>query len=60
METYVKKIMPLIEEKRNTEFAEYSVEFNDTDETYFLNKKLYLSNKLEDIIQPSSIITNNQ
>ena len=59
MASHITKIMPLLQEKQKSEFIYQSMEFDGSDETYHLVQRKYLPNKLEDVVQPSSIVTNN-
>ena len=59
MTDFTKKLMPLLKERRKTEYVYQAIEFNEADETYNLIQKKYLPNKLEDVIEPASIVTNN-
>ena len=58
METNVNKILPLLKEKNKLEYIYQKMEFNGTDSTYHLIQNKFLHNKLEDVVQPSKIITN--
>lgn len=59
MMLYTTKIMPLLQEKQKGENIYQAMEFDGSDETYHLVQRKYLPNKLEDVVQPSSIVTNN-
>lgn len=59
MTDFTTKLMPLLKERRKTEYVYQAIEFNEVDETYNLVQKKYLPNKLEDVVEPSSIVTNN-
>ena len=59
MSLFTDKLMPLLMEKRRTENVYQAIEFNEIDDKFYLIQHKYLSNKLEDVIQPSSIVTNN-
>jgi len=59
MTNFTSKLMPLLKERRGTEYIYQAIEFDESNETYNLVQKKYLPNKLEDVIEPSSIITNN-
>lgn len=59
MMLYTTKIMPLLQEKQKGENVYQAMEFDGSDETYHLVQRKYLPNKLEDVVQPSSIVTNN-
>ena len=59
MTLFIDKLMPLLMEKRRTENVYQAIEFNEIDDKFYLIQHKYLSNKLEDVIQPSSIVTNN-
>ena len=58
METNVNKILPMLKEKNKLEYIYQKMEFNGTDSTYHLIQNKFLHNKLEDVVQPSKIITN--
>ena len=59
MTDFTTKLQPLLTEKRKTEYVYQAIEFNEADDTYNLIQRKYLPNKLEDVVQPSSIVTNN-
>ena len=60
METYVDKVIPLLQEKNKLQFVYQKMEFNGSDDTYHLMQHKFLPNKMEDVVQPSKIITNKR
>ena len=58
MTEFTKKIIPLLKERRKTEYVYQAVGSNEQMTIIIWFKKI-LPNKLEDIIEPSSIVTNN-
>tara|TARA_A100001011_G_C14161925_1_gene778658 strand:- start:17 stop:1105 length:1089 start_codon:yes stop_codon:yes gene_type:complete len=59
MTDFTSKLMPLLNERRKAEYVYQAIEFDESDETYNLVQRKYLPNKLEDVVEPSSIVTNN-
>lgn len=59
MTLFTTKLMPLLQEKQKSEYVYQAMEFDGSEETYHLVQRKYLPNKLEDVVQPSSIVTNN-
>ena len=60
METYVDKVLPLLQEKNKLQYVYQKMEFNGSDDTYHLIQHKFLPNKMEDVVQPSKIITNKR
>lgn len=58
MHLFHSNIKELLEKKKKLQYAYQEIEFNGLDNTFQLVQKKYLPNKLEDVIEPSKIITN--
>lgn len=58
MEIQQNKLAPLLNERTKTLYTYQAVEENAENETFHLIQKKYLTNKLEDVIQPAKIVTN--
>ena len=59
MASHITKLMPLLQEKQKNDYVYQAMQFDGSEETYKLVQRKYLPNKLEDVVQPSSIVTNN-
>ena len=59
MELQQTKLAPLLNERIKTKYAYQAIEQDVNDDTYYLVQKQFLKNKMEDVVQPAQIITNN-